>query len=107
MSVQALNWAFNQKVESSTAKFILVGLSNYANESMKAYPSVATISEMTGLDRKTVISGLDKLLSEGLVSDTGERVGFTKSVKIYQLKCSPQASSPKNGTVPKTEQYRI
>ena len=32
MSITALNWAFSAKVKSSNAKFILVALSNYADE---------------------------------------------------------------------------
>ena len=53
MSIPALNWAFKQSIGSS-AKFILVVLANYADKDTDvAYPSVAQLREMTGLNRKT------------------------------------------------------
>lgn len=85
MSFQAICWAFNQKLERSSAKFVLVCLANYANESFEAYPSTETLSELTAMDRKTVIDRLDDLCITGLIRDTGRRVGLTKQVKVYQL----------------------
>lgn len=100
MSIQALNWAFSQSVRSSSAKFILVTLANFANEDLESYPSIQTVSRLTGLNRKTVISSLDRLASLQMIKDTGKRKGFTSSVKVYLL------SGPGIGTtqaVPKTD----
>lgn len=101
VSIQAINWAFDQTIESSSCKFILVCLANYANESSEAYPSVETISRMTGLDRKTIISGLGKLCASGVLTDTGKRVGHTCSIPVYKL--SQKRNYTENGTVPKTD----
>lgn len=92
-----MHWAFSQDVESSTSKFILVCLAYHLNPDGDAYPSVETIARETGLDRKTVISGISKLLNLGLIDDLGDRKGATKQVRVFKLK------GPKNGTVPKTD----
>lgn len=85
MSFQAICWAFNQKLERSSAKFVLVCLANYANESFEAYPSTETLSELTSMDRKTVVERLDDLCDLDFIRDTGRRMGITKQVKVYQL----------------------
>lgn len=100
MSVQAITWAFSQRVESSAAKFVLVSLANFANENGEAYPCIRTISELTSLDRKTVLLALHRLKEAGLIDDTGKRKGRTLSVLVYQLSC------PKNGASPKTDGSR-
>lgn len=58
-----------------------------------AYPSVKTLSKVTELNRKTVMQALVSLRESGLIQDTGERIGHTKSVPVYHV-----GSSPKNGT---------
>lgn len=98
MSIHALNWAFEQQVGPSSTKFILVCMANYANESFEAYPSIATICRLTSLDRKTVITGLARLVRRGFIADTGRRVGATRTIPVYKF------NSAKNGTIPKTEQ---
>lgn len=85
MSFQAISWAFDQKLNRSSAKFVLVCLANYANESFEAYPSTQTLSELTAMDRKTVVERLDDLCVLGFICDTGRRVGATKQIKVYQL----------------------
>lgn len=85
LSFQAISWAFDQKLTRSSAKFVLVCLANYANEIFEAYPSTQTLSELTAMDRKTVVERLDDLCDLQLIWDTGRRVGSTKQIKVYQL----------------------
>lgn len=100
MSFEAIKWAFDQTVKPATSKFLLVCLANYANEIFQSYPSTQRLCELTSLDRKTVIDGLDHLLEIKIITDTGLRVGATKQVKVYRL------NHPNTGTVPKTEEFR-
>ncbi|MGE4370807.1 MAG: hypothetical protein AB7E12_14130 [Burkholderiaceae bacterium] len=112
MSVEAINWAFQQPIRPSTAKFVLVALANNAGgQDFIAWPSIAYISSVTGQDRKTVCAGLNLLREEGFIEDTGERKGATKQVIAYRLnipkngtvKEALERNSTENGTVPKTE----
>lgn len=95
MSSEALAWAFKQECKSSSAKFTLVALCECANyKTGRIYPSVAHIAEITGQNRKTIIANIAELERLGFVSDTGERMGATKQIKVYQASL---------GIVPKAE----
>jgi hypothetical protein len=98
MSSEALAWAFKSDVKPSSVKFTLVALCECANyQTGKIFPSIKHLCQITGQDRKTVISNIGKLVSDGWISETGERVGRTGQIKVYQANIV---------TVPKTEQYQ-
>ena len=107
MSTEQLNLAFKSDVKPSARKFVLVALADYANAENQAYPSVETLARKTGQDRKTVINHLAALQADGFISDTGERKGPTRGVKVWCLsipktvhlkKVKERGSYPKNGT---------
>ena len=96
MSSEALAWAFKSDVKPSSVKFTLVALCECANyQTGKIFPSIKHLCQITGQDRKTVISNIGKLVSEKWIDETGERVGKTGQIKVYQANI---------GTVPKVEQ---
>lgn len=96
MSSEALAWAFKQDCPSSSVKFTLVALCECANyKTGRIYPSIAHIEEITGQNRKTIIANIAELERLGFISDTGERAGTTKQIKVYQASTE---------TVPKVEQ---
>lgn len=113
MSVEATNWAWKQPVPNSSAKFVLLAMANRANPDQRgrvvAFCSIAYLAEATAQDRKTVVTNLAKLREWNLIEDTGERVGKTKQVPVYELKCPPdlfteytqKRNGSKTGTVPK------
>lgn len=103
MSIEHLNAAFKSTVKPSARKFVLVALADYANEAGLAYPSIQTLSNKTGQNRKTILKHLSALVIEGHIADTGQRVGRTKSIVKYLINIqavpkAAQLSSPKNGT---------
>lgn len=99
MSLDATRWAWEQPLKP-TCKLVLLSLADRAGEiTSECYPSVKRICTDTGMDRKTVIKSLKMLCDCGLISDTGDRKGDTKQIVVYQL------NHPKNGIVPKTEQF--
>lgn len=110
MSVEAITWALNLKVERSSAKFVLVAMANCANNDMTCWPSVQYLSDATCQDRKTVLENIKRLKDAGLIMDTQLRKGHTGQVIVYQLKNTENGSvkesqkrdSTENGTVPKT-----
>lgn len=108
MSLDATNWAW--RVELSEKKggcrmplkrLILLSLADRAGEDHCCYPSMQRLEKDTGLERKTVLKIIAELLEDHLISDTGERKGSTKRVKVYRL-------NGVNGreTMPKTEQLQ-
>lgn len=101
MSFPALAWASQSKVSRSADKLVLLGLADRHNtEHDLAYPSLAWICEFSSLDRKTVVTALDRLERDGFIQDSGHRVGKTKQVKAYRL----NLNSTENGLV-KTEPF--
>lgn len=98
-----MTWAFELNLKPATSKFILVALADNADDQGRAFPSIGSLASKTSLDRKTVISAIGQLEQLGLLRDTGERVGKTGQVKVYQL---VGFNSTENGTIPKTEQFR-
>ncbi|MBK9005340.1 MAG: helix-turn-helix domain-containing protein [Sphingomonadales bacterium] len=96
MSSEAVGWAFKQICPSSSIKFTLVALCECANyKTGRIFPSIAHIEEITGQNRKTIITNISELERLGFISDTGERAGTTRQIKVYEASIQ---------TVPKTEQ---
>lgn len=86
MSFDALAWAAKQNPGTSGSKLVLLGLAECAHRKTGlAFPSLAELVEFSSLDRKSVISNLDKLEGAGFISDTGKRVGRTGQIKVYAL----------------------
>ena len=96
MSSEALAWAFKVNLKPSALKFTLVALCECANyKTGRIFPSIAHIEEITGQNRKTIITNISELERLGFISDTGERAGTTRQIKVYEASIQ---------TVPKTEQ---
>lgn len=110
MSGAALGWAWKLPVPMSSAKFVLIAFADQTTSDL-AFMSLASICEMTGQDRKTVVANIARLVEWGLIEDTGERRGRTGQIPVYRLKMGEglfdnahyDPKRPENGTVPKTE----
>lgn len=142
MSVEAMNWALHQQLPAgrAAAKHVLTIIANQASadprhpSQMIAYPSIDYLVWATGQNRKTVMSNIKLLLEWRLIEDTGRRIGRTRQIPIYRVRCapdlfheqsrnrnssntgpvsalpapeSPAENSPEIGTVPKSEQSQI
>lgn len=103
MSFLATRWAWSQQTGSSSQKLVLLALADCAeNDCWEYNPSVARLSAMTGLDRKTVMKSLLSLAEQGLISARG-RNGCKKT---YVLNAKPipnmgqvkEETDTKNGT---------
>lgn len=99
MSNEAINWALTRPIKPSAAKFVLVVMANHADgDTWEAWPSVASLVDATGQDRKTVMSGVKRLVEMGYISDTGKRTGGTKQVLVYHLNSAENGTLKVNGT---------
>lgn len=69
MSIKAVGWAFDQKLNDPMAKLVLLALADHYNESSRnAWPSVDRLMEYTDASRPTVLRKLKKLETLGLIS---------------------------------------
>ncbi len=96
MSVEAVRWAIKQPVTRSSSKFILVILANCVNADegdSLAFASAAYLAEATAMDRKTVLTAIQRLEADGYIEDTGERRGRTKQVIVWRL-TAPKTAAP-------------
>ena len=82
MSWQLVQWAMESAPmlaterckNDTTARFVLVALAEKARgEESRAWPSIATIRYMTGLDREVIRRALRRLADGGLITDVGRR----------------------------------
>lgn len=88
ISFDAWKWAIAQELKPSSSKFVLLALADAVQDaSGRAFLSSETIGRFTSLDAKTITSAIADLLARGWIADTGERVGRTGRVKVYEL-CS-------------------
>ena len=86
MTVNKSSWAWSSKTGSASAKLVLAALEECANQkTLTANPSISILCDMTELNRKTIISSLSKLVSMGLIEDTGDRTGMTSQIVVYRL----------------------
>ncbi|WP_137923929.1 helix-turn-helix domain-containing protein [Cupriavidus sp. 2SB] len=112
MSVEAITWALKQKVGRSSTKHVLMLLANCTTAPLnRIYTSIAYLAESTEMDRKTIIAAIEKLQGLGFISDTGDRIGKTGQIPVYQLNMidaleddgEEKRNHSENGTVPKTD----
>lgn len=85
MSIDAMRWAKRVKTGKSSAKAVLTWLADMCGADLCAFPSIPALAEATELDKKTVQSSLQHLVSVGLIEDTGERRGRTRQIPVYRL----------------------
>jgi len=108
MSNDATHWAWHQNVSSASERLVLLSMAERAGEEHCCWPSVARLELDTKLNRKTIFGCINKLISQGLLFDTGKRKGRTASVKVYQLigvngREEQRKSSPKIGTTKQSQ----
>lgn len=104
MSRAATDWAWNLEL-SSAPKLLMLSLADRADEMHCCYPSIQRLVKDTGMDRKTIGKWINQMMEDGLISDTGERKGRTKQIRVLQLNIGIEQAqkwnSPKNGTCTK------
>ncbi|HDY0326389.1 TPA: helix-turn-helix domain-containing protein [Escherichia coli] len=108
MSRHATDWAWETDPGSSSLKLILLSMADRADEYNLCYPSIERLVKDTCLNKKTVQAGLISLMKMGLISDTGERKGATKRVRVFSLNITKKGNikgnreggnEPENGNV--------
>lgn len=105
MSIKALNWAFSTYIETPSAKLTLIALANYASHPRgtpegqeECWPMQSTLSEITSLNRRTVIRSLKILIDLGLISTRREPATQGRfEQNIYVLHLVPPSVTVSHG----------
>lgn len=104
MSRAATDWAWSLELKASQ-KILALSLADRADEYHCCYPSILRLVKDTGLDKKTIGKWINQMIEDGLISDTGERKGPTKRVRVLRLNIENQYTQKrddsKNGNIPK------
>ena len=103
MSYKATGWAYAQPVTPSGAKFVLVALADYADESHSCYPGQQRLADMTGQSVESVRRHLKALEEDGYLSRTRrvDATGYRTSDR-YTLNV---ADGPTGGGRPAPEDH--
>jgi DNA-binding HxlR family transcriptional regulator len=105
MSVKAIGWAFEQKLDDPLAKLVLLALADHYNESTgDAWPSIDRLVTVTEGSRSTVIRKLKKLEQVGFISRE-KRYNKTDVYRIHftGVTETPQINSNGVTLTPQTE----
>ncbi|MEK2481890.1 helix-turn-helix domain-containing protein [Providencia stuartii] len=110
MSRAATDWAWSLDLKAPQ-KILILSLADRADEYHCCYPSIQRLVKDTGLDKKTIGKWINLMIEDGLISDTGERKGPTKRVRVLRLniesECTQKRDDPKSGNVPKNGSLNV
>lgn len=109
MSIEALNWARQCEVGSSTRKFVLFALADRWNaDTGVCWPSVRWICDFTELGERTVRRALDELEADGFIIHDGWFGRADRQTKVFRLpvdnpiRTGCQSGTPNNHGVPES-----
>ncbi|HGN0847973.1 helix-turn-helix domain-containing protein [Proteus mirabilis] len=110
MSRIATDWAWSLDLKAPQ-KILILSLADRADEYHCCYPSIQRLVKDTGLDKKTIGKWINLMIEDGLISDTGERKGPTKRVRVLRLniefECTQKRDDTKSGNVPKNGSLNV
>lgn len=100
MSVDVIDWVFDNSQARGTTKLVLLYLAERANsDGTKAYPAVATIAAKCGVSERTVQSALKELAAMGEIAYTGRGPRGTNEYRVT-MQSTPQISHPAESAPP-------
>jgi len=113
MSVKAIGWAFEQKLDDPLAKLVLLALADHYNESTgDAWPSIDRLVTVTEGSRSTVIRKLKKLEQVGFISREKRynktdvyRIHFTGVTETPQINSNGVTLTPQTESTGVTEKH--
>ena len=97
MSRAATDWAWGLEIKASQ-KLLMLSLADRADELHCCYPSIQRLVKDTGMDRKTIGKWVNQMIEDGFISDTGERKGKTKQVRVLRLNIEVKEAQKRNST---------
>jgi hypothetical protein len=100
MSIEAINWAIDQNIEKSSAKLLLIVLSNYASEDFICFPSITTLEKKCSCSRNTIKNSVKFLKEHGFLSSIDSENNIPKKANngqnCYKLLVGQKLTPGKN-----------
>jgi len=93
MSIEALNWALNYKLDKPALKAVLIGIANHANPQGEAWPSKQRLALYTGYSERQVQRAIQELEALDLIV-VRERNGLTNVFVITSMMVGGDMVSP-------------
>jgi hypothetical protein len=98
MSWQALRWAAEQRAGDLSANAVLLVYADHATKTGRTWVDSKTIAERLQTTKPTVLDAIGRIIARGLMEDTGERVGKTGSVRVFQLEMALETSKERSNS---------
>jgi len=94
MSIEALNWAWQQQCPNPTAKLVLMALADHANSDGECWPAMKRIAQLTGVSARQVSTHVVTLEKLGYVTK-GDRRRWQGQLRgwEYRVNVGVQATS--------------
>jgi DNA-binding transcriptional ArsR family regulator len=104
MSIRAMTWAFDVRVNDSLSKLVLLKLADHANEDGECWPSVKVIAEQCELSRRSVQYHLRDLEGRGFITSQKQFNGELQSSNLYKLGVHHVRPPAQEGAPPRAHQ---
>ncbi|WOX11478.1 helix-turn-helix domain-containing protein [Streptomyces sp. N50] len=101
MSIEAVAWAFKQKIPNPGAKLVLLALCDYADEAWSCFPGQETLADKTSQGERTVRRHLDRLEQHGFIVSRARFVEGRRTSNRYTIH-SPRPAVPPPAASPPT-----
>ncbi|WP_405999386.1 helix-turn-helix domain-containing protein [Streptomyces sp. NBC_00829] len=101
MSIEAVAWAFKQKIPNPGAKLVLLALCDYADEAWSCFPGQETLADKTSQGERTVRRHLDWLEQHGFIISRARFAEGRRTSNRYTIH-SPRPAVPPPAAVPPT-----
>ncbi|MDQ8707852.1 helix-turn-helix domain-containing protein [Streptomyces sp. LHD-70] len=93
MSIEAMAWAFRQKITNPGAKLVLLALCDFADESWSCFPGQETLAAKTSQGERTVRRHLEWLEREGFIVSRARFAHGRRTSNRYTIR-NPRPSAP-------------
>lgn len=93
MSIEAVAWAFKQKIPNPGAKLVLLALCDYADEAWSCFPGQETLADKTSQGERTVRRHLDWLEQHGFIVSRARFTEGRRTSNRYTIH-SPRPAAP-------------
>jgi predicted transcriptional regulator len=71
MSWEAQAWVWKQDLKAGP-KWVLMGIANYVDQELKAWPSLETLGQRLGMTKQAVLSNMKILIEKGKIKSVKE-----------------------------------
>lgn len=104
MSIRLMSAIFESQSLGPTERLIMLALADHADDEGRCYPSIARLSQRTGLSERAVQTNLRKLVEQGYVRIVPG--GGKGNSNLYFVSANPAAGAPFDGSNPAADAPR-